>query len=165
MPRQDKAGNKSEQGGLENLLFSSSFILVVRSRSCDWSCASFLMSSFRRPHSMATWLFSSWRRTTSASKPALQLLLPTMQEHLSCTCCDKVTTCFFLLFVTELDDQVLVLCLLLHPLLVGGFKLVAQAFHLGRQFFIACCDPLNLVEALLSVPCGLHQVLQVKKLS
>ena len=65
-------------------------------------------------------------------------------------------TCFFLLFVTELDDQVLVLRLLLRPLLVGGFKLVAQAFHLGRQFFIACCDSLNLVEALLSVPSGLH---------
>ena len=47
--------------------------------------------------------------------------------------------------------------------MVGGFKLVAQAFHFGRQFFIACRDPLNLVEALLSVPCGLHQVLHVKK--
>ena len=69
---------------------------------------------------------------------------------------NMATYLFFLLFITELDDQVLVLCLLLCPLLVGGFKLVAQAFHLGRQFFIACCDPLNLVEALLSVPCGLH---------
>ena len=65
-------------------------------------------------------------------------------------------TCFFLLFVTELDDQVQVLCLSLSPFLVGGFKLVAQAFHFGHQFFIACCDPLNLVEALLVVPCGLH---------
>ena len=65
-------------------------------------------------------------------------------------------TCFFLLFVTELDDQVLVLCLLLHPLLVGGFKLVAQAFHLCRQLFIAYSDPLDLVEAFLTVPCGLH---------
>ena len=65
-------------------------------------------------------------------------------------------TCSFPLFITELDDQVLVLGLLLRPLMVGGFKLVAQAFHFRRQLFIACSDPLDLVEALLTVPCSLH---------
>ena len=65
-------------------------------------------------------------------------------------------TCPFLLFLTELDDQVLVLGLLLHPLMISGFKLVAQAFHFRRQLFIACSDPLDLVEAFLMVPCGLH---------
>ena len=92
-----------------------------------------------------------------ASKPALQLLLPTTQQHLSAFVVIKwLLTCSFLLFITKLDDHVLVLGLLLRPLMVGGFKLVAQAFHFGRQFFIACCDPLNLVEAFLTVPCGLH---------
>ena len=41
-----------------------------------------------------------------------------------------------MLFVIELADQVLVLCFLLCPLLVGGFKLAAQVFHLGHQFFL-----------------------------
>ena len=61
-----------------------------------------------------------------------------------------------MLFVIELADQVLVLCFSLCPLLVSGFKLAAQAFHFGRQFFIACYDSLNLVEALFSLPSGLH---------
>ena len=93
--RQTMVGNKNEQRGLENLLFSFSVILVVWSRSCDWSCANFLLSSFRRSHSMTARLFSSQRRTTSASKPALQLLLPAIQQHLSCTRCDKATTYLF----------------------------------------------------------------------
>ena len=80
-----------------------------------------------------------------------------MQQHVSCTCFDKMTTyLFFLLFVIELDDQILVLYFLLRPLLVGGFKLVAQAFHFRRHLFIACSDPLDLVKAFLMVPCGLH---------
>ena len=70
-----------------------------------------------------------------------------------------------MLFVIELADQVLVLFFLLCPLLVGGFKLAVQAFHLGRQFSIARRDSLNLVEAPLSVLCGLHQVLHISKLS
>ena len=74
-------------------------------------------------------------------------------------------TCFFLLFVTELDDQILVFCILFRPLPVGGFKLAAQAFHLGCQFSIVCRDSLNLVKAPFSVPCGLHQVLHINKLS
>ena len=93
--RQDKAGNKSEQRGLENLLFSSSFILVMWSQSYDWSCTSFLLSSFRRSHSTTARLFFSRRRITSASKPALQLLLLTTQQQLSCTRCEKVTTYLF----------------------------------------------------------------------
>ena len=65
-------------------------------------------------------------------------------------------TCSFLLFITKLDDQVLVLGLLLCLLMVGGFKSVAQAFHLRRQLLVACNYPLDLVEAFLMVPCGLH---------
>ena len=43
--------------------------------------------------------------------------------------------------------------------------MAAQAFHLGRQFSIIGRDSLNLVEAPLSVLCGLHQVLYINKLS
>ena len=65
-------------------------------------------------------------------------------------------TCSFLLFITELDDQVLVLGLLHHFFMIGGFESLAQAFHLYRQLLVACSDPLDLVEAFLVVPCGLH---------
>ena len=111
--RQTMVGNKNEQRGLENLLFSSSVILVAWSQSCDWSCANLLLSSFRRSHSTTARLFSSRRWTTSVSKPALQLLLPTTQQHLSIVVVIKwLLTCSFPLFITELDDQVLVLGLL-----------------------------------------------------
>ena len=68
-------------------------------------------------------------------------------------------TCSFLLFITELDDQVLVLGLLHHLFMVGGFKSQAQVFHLRRQLLVACSDPLDLFKAFLAVPCGLHQVM------
>ena len=107
--RQTTVGNKNEQRWLDNLPFSSSVILVVWSQSYDWSCASFLFSSFRRSHSPTTRLLSSLRRITSASKPALQLLLPTTQQHLSVVGMIRwLLTCSFPLFLTELDDQVLV---------------------------------------------------------
>ena len=92
-----------------------------------------------------------------ASKPALQLLLPTTQQHLSVVVVIKwLLTCSFPLFITELDDQVLVLGLLHRHFMVGGFKSLAQAFHLHRQLLVAGSDPLDLVEAFLAVPCGLH---------
>ena len=65
-------------------------------------------------------------------------------------------TCSFLLFITVLDDQVLVLGLLHRLFMIGGFKSLAQAVHLRRQLLVACSDPLDLVEAFLAVPCGLH---------
>ena len=106
---------------------------------------------------MTARLFSSRRRTTLASKPALQLLLPTMQQHLSIVVVIKwLLTCSFLLFITELDDQVLVLGLLHRLFMIGGFELLAQAFHLYRQLLVACSDPLDLVEAFLVVPCSLR---------
>ena len=143
-------------GVLQNLLFSSSVILVVWFWSYDWSCASFMLSSFRRSHSMTARLFSSRRRATLASKPALQLLLPTSQQLSVFVVIKWLLTCSFLLFITELDDQVLVLGFLLRLLMVGGFKSLAQVFHLRRQLLVACSDPLDLVEAFLAVPCGLH---------
>ena len=66
------------------------------------------------------------------------------------------TYLFFPALYTELDGQVLVLGLLHHLFMVGGFKSLAQAFHLRRQLLVACSDPLDLVEAFLVVPCGLH---------
>ena len=150
-------GNKNEQRQLDNLPFSSSVILVVWSRSYDWSCASFLLSSFRQSHSMTARLFSSRRRITSASKPALQLLLPTTQQHLSVVVVIKwLLTCSFPLFITELDDQVLVLGLLHRLFMVGGFKSLAQAFHLRHQLLVARSDRLDLVKSVLAVTCGLH---------
>ena len=65
-------------------------------------------------------------------------------------------TCSFPLFITELDDQVPVLGLLHRLFMIRGFELLAQAFHLCRQLLVACSDPLDLVEAFLAVPCGLH---------
>ena len=62
----------------------------------------------------------------------------------------------FLLFITELDDQVLVLGILHRFFMIGGFKSLAQAIHLHRQLLIVYNDPLDLVEAFLAVPCGLH---------
>ena len=92
-----------------------------------------------------------------ASKPALQLLLPTTQQHLSVAVVIKwLLTCSFPLFITTLDDQVLVLGLLHRVFMVGGFKSLAQAFHLHRQLLVACSDPLDLVEAFLVVLCSLH---------
>ena len=106
---------------------------------------------------MTARLFSSRRRTTSASKPTLQLLLPTTQQHLSIVLVIKwLLTCSFLLFITVLDDQVLVLGLLHYLFIIGGFESLARAFHLYRQLLVACSDPLDLVEAFLAVPCGLH---------
>ena len=68
----------------------------------------------------------------------------------------RLLTCSFLLFITELDDQVLVLGLLHYLFMIGGFKSLAQAFHLRRQLLVVCSNPLDLVEASLAVPCGLH---------
>ena len=65
-------------------------------------------------------------------------------------------TCSFLLFLTKLDDQVLVLGILHRLCMIGGFKLLAQAVHLCRQLLVAYSDPLDLVEEFLAVPCGLH---------
>jgi len=64
-------------------------------------------------------------------------------------------TCSFPLFLTELDDQVLVLGILHRLFMIGGFKSLAQAVHLHRQLLV-CNDPIDLVEAFLAVPCGLH---------
>ena len=92
-----------------------------------------------------------------ASKPTLQLLLPTTQQHLSVVIVIKwLLTCSFPLFIIELGDQVLVLGLLHHLFMVGGFKSLAQVFHLHRQLLVAGSDPLDLVEAFLAAPCGLH---------
>ena len=67
-----------------------------------------------------------------------------------------MATCSFPLFITELDDQVLVLGLLHHLFMISGFKSLAQAVHLQRQLLVVCSDPLDLVEAFFVVPCGLH---------
>ena len=68
------------------------------------------------------------------------------RKHLSKVVVMKwLLTCSFLLFITELDDQFLVLGLLLRLLMVGGFKSLVQAFHLRRQLLVACSDPLDLV--------------------
>ena len=64
-------------------------------------------------------------------------------------------TCSFPLFITELDDQVLVLGILHRLFMIRGFKSLVQAVHLHRQFLVVCNDPLDLVEAFLAVPCGL----------
>ena len=65
-------------------------------------------------------------------------------------------TCSFPLFLTELDDQVLVLGILHRLFMIGGFKSLAQAVHLRRQLLVVCNDPIDLVEAFLAVPCSLH---------
>ena len=65
-------------------------------------------------------------------------------------------TCSFLVFITELHDQVLVLGLLHHLFMIGDFKSLAQAFYLRRELLVVCIDPLDLVEASFAVPCGLH---------
>ena len=65
-------------------------------------------------------------------------------------------TCPFLLFLTELDDLVLVLGILHRLFMIGGFKSLAQAVHLRRQLLVVCNDPLDLIKAFLAVPCGLH---------
>ena len=65
-------------------------------------------------------------------------------------------TCSFLLFLTELDDQVLVLGILHCLFMIGGFKSLAQAVYLRRQLLVVCNDPIDLVEAFLVVPCDLH---------
>ena len=75
-----------------------------------------------------------------------------MQQHLSVVVVIKwLLTCSFLLFITELNDQFPILGLLLRLLMVGGFKSLAQAFHLRCQLLVACSDPLDLVEAFLAV--------------
>ena len=65
-------------------------------------------------------------------------------------------TCSFLLFITELDDQVLVLGFLHRLFMIDSFKSPVQAFYLCRQLLVARSDPLDLVKAFLAVPCGLH---------
>ena len=83
-----------------------------------------------------------------------------MQQHLSVVGMIKwLLTCSFPLFITELDDQVLVLRLLHRLFMIGGFKSLMQVFHLRYQLLVAYSDPLDLVEAFLAVPRGLHQVL------
>ena len=61
-------------------------------------------------------------------------------------------TCSFPLFLTELDEQVLVLGILHRLFMIGGFKSLAQAVHLCRQLLVVCNDPVDLVEAFLAVP-------------
>ena len=65
-------------------------------------------------------------------------------------------TCPFLLFLTELDDLVLVLGILHRLFMISGFKSLAQAVYLRRQLLVVCNDPIDLVKAFLAVPCGLH---------
>ena len=80
-----------------------------------------------------------------------------MQQHLSVVGMIKwLLTCSFPLFLTKLDDQVLVLGILHRLFMIGGFKSLAQVVHLRRQFLVVCNDPLDLVEAFLAAPCGLH---------